>query len=101
MPKKILVIDDDVQVQKLLNRYLTSLGYEVILASDGVVGLEQLDSKPDLVILDVNMPRMNGITVLDVIKSPEFKSLGKPVPVILLTAHSEKDVLLDAATLGS
>ena len=99
-PKRILVIDDDVQVQKLLGQFLTSLGYAVTFAADGIAGLEQIDSRPDLVILDVNMPRMNGITVLDVIRSPEFCELGDAIPVFLLTAHAEKDVILDAATLG-
>jgi two-component system alkaline phosphatase synthesis response regulator PhoP len=80
---KITLVDDDVDFCEATQIFLKSQGYEVTLAYDGKEGLEKVRSeKPDLVILDVMMPEMNGYDVCVVLKAdPE---LGK-IPVILLT----------------
>ena len=85
--KKILIIDDDRMNTLLVQSRLQSSQYEVIYASDGVSGLEKVKSeKPDLIILDVEMPRMNGYTFMN-----EFKKmdLSQTIPVVVLTSHSE------------
>jgi CheY-like chemotaxis protein len=87
MPKKILVIDDDELNLKLVKSRLEASGYEVSTANDGDVGVQKLlKEKADLIILDVQMPRMNGYTfMLEFRKYPEVAN----TPVIVLTAHEE------------
>jgi two-component system alkaline phosphatase synthesis response regulator PhoP len=82
--KKVLVVDDDVDFCEATELLLDSKGYKVLLAHDGKEGLEKARAvKPDLVILDVMMPEMNGYDVCVVLKAdPELKN----TPVILLTA---------------
>jgi DNA-binding response OmpR family regulator len=89
MNRKVLVVDDDPSVRKLLNQTLELEGYTVSTASDGEEALEELPtSKPDVVVLDVMMPKLNGLDVLDRIRrNPETSTL----PVILLTAKSSKE----------
>ena len=58
----ILLIDDDPSVQLLFNQFLTSAGYEVVQAWNGVEGMERLhEKKPDLIITDIMMPEMDGL----------------------------------------
>ena len=81
---KILIADDDHNVLELLSLYLVKEGYEVATASDGVEALEQVkDVEPDLLILDVMMPRLDG---WDVCKTIRKESL---VPIVMLTAKGE------------
>lgn len=82
--KKVLLVDDDLEFCEATKLLLDSKGYEVVLAYDGKEGLEKVRAeKPDLVILDVMMPEMNGYDVCVVLKAdPELKK----TPVILLTA---------------
>jgi len=81
--KKVLFVDDDVDFCEVAKLLLESKGYEVVLAYDGKEGLEKMRAeKPDLVIMDVMMPEMNGYDVCVVLKAdPELKK----IPVILLT----------------
>ncbi len=82
--KKVLLVDDDVDFCEATKLLLDSKGYEVLLAHDGKEGLDKARAvKPDLVILDVMMPEMNGYDVCVVLKAdPELKN----TPVLLLTA---------------
>ena len=84
MRKKILVIDDDVSSLELLEDRLKASGYDVITASDGEMGLAMAqDHKPDLVIMDILLPRMNGFQLCQRIKAdPALAS----VPIMMLTA---------------
>ena len=62
--EKILVVDDDTNICELLRLYLTKEGYQVSIANDGEAGLAQFSQvKPDMVLLDVMMPRMDGLEV--------------------------------------
>lgn len=80
---KILLVDDDVEFCEATKMFLEGQGYDVALAYDGKEGLDKVRSeKPDLVILDVMMPEMNGYDVCVVMKADP--ALSK-VPVILLT----------------
>ncbi|MBN1353303.1 MAG: diguanylate cyclase [Candidatus Omnitrophica bacterium] len=91
---KILICDDEPAIREALNTILVSEGFEVIVASDGKVAIELFKKEsPDLIILDVSMPGMTGIEVLDNIKI----YLGeKYVPVIFLTASIRIDHKLKA-----
>lgn len=84
---KILVIDDDRGVIILLQRCLEEKGFEVVTAPDGQEGLKKVrQENPDLIILDVEMPRMNGYTFMNALKKlSDFKY----IPVIVLTAYDE------------
>lgn len=82
--KRILLVDDDVDFAGAVKLLLESRGYEVVLAYDGKEGLEKARTvEPDLVVLDVMMPEMNGYDVCVVLKADPQLSR---IPVILLTA---------------
>jgi len=92
MSKKILVVDDNVDSILILRSILESQGYTVRTAQSGVDALELLSHElPDLVLLDVMMPQMSGIEVLERIKTTHNSS---KVPVIMVTAKiQDEDVM--------
>ena len=87
MNKKILFIEDEAVMQKAVSEFLGVNGYSVISALDGELGVRAAQAeKPDLILLDIILPKKNGFEVLKDIKSgPETKS----IPVIVLTNLSE------------
>lgn len=84
----IMVVDDNAVVREMLSEQLKGKGFQVVLAKDGVEAMEQLQAnRPDLVITDLVMPRMNGYELCRWIKNnPNFKDL----PVIMCTSKSEE-----------
>ncbi len=83
MAKKILVIDDDPVTIEMLKNGLTKHGYQTVVAYDGEEGLKRAVSEsPQLIILDINMPKMDGYTFLQELKK---KVNIKELPVIILT----------------
>src|SRR3989338_8014685 len=80
---KILIVEDDPLMSRMYQKIFTLEGYEVEIATDGVEGLEKSrSSKPTLVLLDIMMPKMNGLQVLEKFKvDPETKK----IPVVILT----------------
>jgi DNA-binding response OmpR family regulator len=81
---KILIIDDDPTLLKVVQPFLESHGYKISLALDGQEGIEMVQKEhPDLIILDVQMPKMNGYTFVFELKKI---SEGKVTPIIVLTA---------------
>lgn len=98
MSGRIAVIDDEVQIGTMLEKYLSKSGnYTVRAFSDPTVGLQEvLSGKFDLVLLDIMMPKMDGIEVLDKIKE------SKPnVKVIMMTAFSTLDRVLKSHKIGA
>jgi pilus assembly protein CpaE len=88
MPAKILVVDDDPNVQRLLQYTLKQEGYDVVIAGDGAEGFRLWgDESPDLVLLDVMLPKLDGYQVATKIRDEE--SAGQHVPIIMLTAERE------------
>ncbi len=87
MGKNILIIDDDPVELKLISSRLSKEGHIVKQANNGLVGLDALaEQKPDLIILDIEMPEMNGYTfILEMKKIEAYQT----IPVIVLTAHEE------------
>jgi two-component system, OmpR family, alkaline phosphatase synthesis response regulator PhoP len=90
MPKKVLIVDDEVHIRALLEQTLEDLadaGVELFIAQDGEEGLQYVqEEKPDLVFLDVMMPKLNGYQVCEHIKQdPELKDIY----VIMLTAKGQ------------
>lgn len=86
--KKILVVDDDPTVRKLVSEVLQRAGYKVTIAKDGIDAMVTIRrDKPDLMILDIMMPEFNGYDVCHSLKfDPKFKDL----PIILLTAREQE-----------
>lgn len=83
---KILLVEDDEANYDMLSRRLIRRGYEVVMAHDGVNGVKMAQSaKPDLILMDMNLPEMDGWTATRTIRQiPEIKD----VPIIALTAHA-------------
>jgi len=85
--KKILVADDQTELRMVLSERLQRAGYDTLTAADGVEALEKArEGRPDLILLDVMMPRMNGFQVLERLKKDEALM---DVPVIMLTGKKE------------
>jgi len=92
----IMVVDDEQTILRLLDRTLKPAGYDVVLASDGSSALKLLEKhSPDLVILDIMMPGLNGFQVLRLIRQ------RSSIPVLMLTAKREAETVRDALNLGA
>ncbi len=80
---KILIVEDDPSLPRLSQKIFTFAGYAIELASDGEAGLEKARTgKPTLILLDIMMPKMNGLQVLEKLKlDPDLKA----IPVVMLT----------------
>jgi two-component system KDP operon response regulator KdpE len=93
---RLLVVDDEIRILKFLTSNLRALGYEVVTASNGLEALEQFHaSNPDLILLDVVMPKMNGIDVLKEIRGFSM------VPVIFLSAKGNESERITGLDLGA
>ena len=98
MPNEtILVVDDSEEMQRMLQDYiLQPLGYQVICAGDGQKGLEvALSTEVDLIMLDMNMPNLSGIEVLQALRKA-----GSEVPVIFMTVFGSETIVTQAFRLG-
>jgi len=97
--RKILVADDEKNVVHLLVDYLEACGYKAIYAYDGKSALEKAEKeKPDLIILDIAMPVMDGFEVLRRLQS---NTKTKDTPVIMLTGKGESKAIFRAQGLGT
>lgn len=96
MSNKILVVDDEARMRKIVGDYLRKAGYEVLEAADGMEALDVFEINPEtaLIILDVMMPRLDGYKTLSRIRE------SSKVPVIMLTAKSEEKDELQGFSLG-
>ncbi len=95
---KILVVDDDRFTRLAVEKYLKSLGHEVMTADNGFDGLELVKTQnPDLVLLDMMMPKMDGMGFLKELREGEAAS---DVPVIALTAMAHKEFVVNALKYG-
>ena len=96
---KVLLVEDDPLIIRLYQKTLTLEGYEVETAENGLIGLQKLSAfQPDVIMLDIMMPTMNGIEFLEKTKGGEQE---KGVPVIVLTNVADSDVTLNAAAQGA
>jgi len=99
MNTRILAVDDSPTMRGLIGAALTPNGFDVHFAEDGVDGLQRLaEAEPDLVITDINMPRLDGFGVIEgVRKNPKYQSL----PVLVLTTESGDDLKARAREAGA
>ena len=97
--KSILVIEDDPSVQLLVKKALTMYGFKITVADDGLDGLMKLESmRPDLIIIDMMMPRLDGMTFVKAIKA---RGETKSIPVIFLTAKSDPKSMNEGINVGA
>ena len=94
--KKIIVVDDELQILKVLKAYLEKAGFQVITAADGKAALAAFQrEKPDFVILDLNLPGMDGLDICKAIRR------DSNVPILILTARVEEADRLIGLELGA
>lgn len=99
MSKKILVVDDSATVRQQVGMALTQAGYGVVEAADGVEGLAALDKGGvSMVICDVNMPRMNGLEMLESLRRDARHAT---VPVVMLTTEGQPALVDRAKKAGA
>jgi two-component system chemotaxis response regulator CheY len=99
MNKKILTVDDSATVRKLIQFALQSKEFQTIPAEDGLAALEVLKhERADAIVLDINMPRMNGLEFLQKIKSHEEYAA---IPVVILTTEGQDEDREKAIALGA
>ncbi|HUT52863.1 MAG TPA: response regulator [bacterium] len=97
--KMIFVVDDDQTIRYSLQRYLSKLGFEVKTLANGFeVLLLSMYMVPDLLISDIRMPKLDGVTLLKALKNNEGT---KNVPVIFMSAYPRDEILEEAKTLGA
>jgi DNA-binding response OmpR family regulator len=90
MPSKILVVDDDPDILEAISMILDSQGYDVVTARDGVEGLANLKAeKPDLLVLDLLMPKMDGFAVCKELQDSRWAKY-KDIPILILTSVREE-----------
>ena len=96
MPIRVLVVDDEAEVRTALRHGLELMGYEIELAIDGIDGVDKVDSwRPDVVLLDLAMPRMGGLSALEHIRT------WSKVPVIVLSVMGEETDKVRALEAGA
>lgn len=94
----IMIVDDSVTVRKVTSRLLERQGYDVVTAKDGVDAIEQLENvKPDLMLLDIEMPRMDGFEVTNLVRHHE---VHKQLPIIMITSRTGEKHRERAFSLG-
>jgi two-component system response regulator (stage 0 sporulation protein F) len=95
--KKILIVDDQLGIRLLLSEVFRKEGYETLQAASGKEALEILQSnEPDLVLLDMKIPGMDGLEILR-----RIRQISSSLKVIMMTAYGELDMIQEALSLGA
>jgi len=90
MPEKILLADDDPDIVEVISMLLEDEGYELVVAKDGAEALEKIKlENPDLIILDLLMPHVDGFEVFNMLRDERYERWSK-IPVIILTSVREE-----------
>ncbi len=95
-PLKVLVVDDEPPIRKLLRMGLSTQGYEILEAPNGKMSLELLEQKPDLVILDLGLPDMQGLELLRM-----MRARNEAVPIVVLSSRGDEVGKVQALDLGA
>ncbi|MEK7626095.1 MAG: response regulator [Patescibacteria group bacterium] len=97
--KVLLLVEDDPTLQRLYSRVFDEADFEVVVASDGVAIVEKASvESPDVILMDVMMPNRNGMEALGDLKDNEET---KDIPVIMLSAHEDDQLLMQAMQMGA
>jgi len=98
MSHKLAIIEDDPAISQMYRMKFESEGYKVETAENGKIGLDMIEKmKPDMVLLDLMMPEMNGDEMLEIMRATEW---GKDIPVIVLTNMGEQEIPQKIEKLG-
>lgn len=96
MARKVLIVEDDAHVVKLLSLYLGRDGHEVLSADDGPAGLQLArEAQPDLVVLDLMLPKLDGMSVCRILREES------DVPIVMLTARADEPYRLEGLDMGA
>lgn len=97
--KTILAVDDSLTIRELINFVLGNAGFKVLLAEDGLEGLERLaaGAAPDVIITDVNMPRLDGLSFIERAR----ETLARGTPILVLTTESAPEQKARAKAAGA
>jgi DNA-binding response OmpR family regulator len=98
MAKKILLIEDDFSISELYKHVLEREGFEVVVSKDGNEGLNAASNNPDLILLDIMLPKMDGVQVLRMLKAQDNT---KEIPVFLLTNLGDKNIMEKTLEIGA
>lgn len=99
MAKRILVVDDEARIVTVIQKRLESAGYEVITAMDGTEALTKARAEnPDLIVLDLILPKLNGYQVCSILKRDSFY---KQIPILMLTARSQERDIDEGMRVGA
>jgi CheY-like chemotaxis protein len=99
MTQKVLVVDDDPIMHRVLKHYLERNGYEMINANNGRQAIEMATSElPQLIVLDVRMPEMGGLAALRELRETEST---KAIPVIVVTVNADRSTLMESQVSGA
>ena len=97
MAARVLIVDDEPEAVELLQEFLVAKGYEVITAGDGEEALQKVKKeRPHLILLDVRMPKMDGLEILR-----HVREIDKEVGVIMVTGVAEEEIGRQAMALGA
>src|SRR6185295_6663028 len=95
--ERILIIEDETPMRTALADVLEGEGYRALAAADGEIGLQKaVEEKPDLILLDIMMPRLDGFAVC-----AELRRLGNPVPILMLTAKGQIEDRVHGLDVGA
>lgn len=95
---KILLVEDELFIRELYERVLQKTGFSVVAAPDGEEGLLQSSTNPDLILLDIMMPKLNGIELLGKLKADKKT---REIPVVLLTNLGQESIIKKAIEMGA
>ncbi len=95
-PLRVLVVDDEPPIRKLLRMSLSTQGYEILDAPSGKVALELIAHKPDLIILDLGLPDVDGLELLR-----QMREKNEGVPIVVLSSRGEEAAKVQALDLGA
>lgn len=99
MSPRILVIDDEEKIRKVLTIHLTAEGYEVVTATNGFEALRDMERiNPDVIITDIVMPKVSGLEFTQALKN---KAETRGIPIIVISAFSDKETVETARKLGA
>lgn len=94
---RVLVVDDEIEILKLLQRFLVSKSHEVVLATNSTMAIQKVaDTKPDIVLLDIMMPGVGGIDTLK-----QIKQLRPETKIIMITALKDEEIAKRTLELGA
>lgn len=97
--KTVLTVDDSATMRDMLSATLSALGYRVVQAADGLLGLETLErEQPDVIITDINMPRLDGIGFIQKVRD---NARHRATPILVLTTNTDPDLKNTARRAGA